>query len=133
MREAVQAGLIAIMALSLSALADEMKPQPRRAILERHDQSGVAGREIVIGTAQIPSGTGIGFHTHPGDEIGYVLKGTLTLKTRGQPDRVLHAGDSFFNVRGAVHSVAAEAGGEGGTAVSTWIVDKGVPLATPVP
>src|ERR1700743_2590077 len=128
MREAVQAGLIAIMALSLSALADEMKPQPRRAVLERHDQSGVAGREIVIGTAQIPSGTGIGFHTHPGDEIGYVLKGSLTLKTRGQPDRGLHAGDSFFNVRGVIHSGAAQAGRERGTGGSTWILGSGRPV-----
>ena len=133
MRRMIQASLISIMALSLNAMADDVKPQPRRAILERHDQSGVADKEIVIGTAEIPSGGSIGFHTHAGDEVGYVLKGTLTLKTRGQADRVLHAGDSFFNVRGAVHSVAAEGEGEGGTAVSTWIVDKGVPLATPVP
>jgi quercetin dioxygenase-like cupin family protein len=133
MRKMIQASLICVLALSLNAMADEMKPQPRREILERHDQSGVADKEIVVGTAQIPSGAAIGFHTHPGDEIGFVLKGTLTLKTKGQADRVLHAGDSFFNVRGAVHSVAATVGGEGGTAVSTWIVDKGVPLATPVP
>jgi len=36
----------------------------------------------------------------------------------------------FFNPRGSVHSVV---GGEGGgTAFSTWIVDKGKPLAEPV-
>lgn len=133
MRTMIQALLISIAALSVNAMAEEMTPQPRRDILERHDQSGVMGEEIVIGTAFIPSGAAIGFHTHPGDEIGYVLKGTLTLKTKGQADRVLHAGDSFFNVRGTVHSLAAEARGEGGTAVSTWIVDRGLPLATPVP
>jgi len=133
MRKVIQASLVTIIALSLNAVADEPKPQPQRAILERHDQSGIADKEIVIGTAVIPSGAAIGYHTHPGDESGFVLKGTLTLKTRGQPDRVLHAGDSFFNVRGAVHSVAADAAGEGGTAVSTWIVDKSAPLATPVP
>ena len=81
----------------------------------------------------LPAGTAIGYHTHPGDEAGYVLKGTLILKTRGQPDRVLKAGDSFFNPRGAVHSIAAAPGDEGATAVSAWIVDKGQPLATPVP
>jgi quercetin dioxygenase-like cupin family protein len=46
---------------------------------------------------------------------------------------VLKAGDSFFNPRGAIHSVMAPADGDGATAVSTWIVDKGQPLATPVP
>jgi quercetin dioxygenase-like cupin family protein len=127
--------LIGIVALCLNAAADEPKApnQVVRNILERHDQSGVAGKEIVIGTASFPAGSSIGFHTHPGDESGYVLKGSIILKTQGQPDRVLKAGDSFFNPRGAVHSVVALPNGEGGTAVSSWIVDKGQPLATPVP
>jgi quercetin dioxygenase-like cupin family protein len=62
-----------------------------------------------------------------------VLKGNLILKTQGQPDRALKAGDSFFNPRGAVHSLAVAPGADGGVALSTWIVDKGAPLATPVP
>jgi len=62
-----------------------------------------------------------------------VLKGNLILKIRGQPDRLLKAGDSFFNPRGTVHSVVAAPGGDGGTAVSAWIIDKGQPLATPAP
>src|ERR1700730_40245 len=124
--------LIAAMALSLSAVADDSKPQPQRTILERHDQSGVPDKEIVIGTATLPAGTAIGFHVHPGDEAGYVLKGTVILKTKGQPDRTLKAGDSFFNPRGAVHSVAAADASEAMVS-STWIVDKGKPLATPVP
>jgi quercetin dioxygenase-like cupin family protein len=45
----------------------------------------------------------------------------------------LKAGDSFFNPLGAVHSLAAVPGGDDGTSVSTWIIDKGKPLATPVP
>ena len=127
--------LITVVALSVNAAADEPKTsaQPVRTIFERHDQSGVPGKEIVIGSAMLPAGTAIGYHTHPGDEAGYVLKGTLILKTRGQPDRVLKAGDSFFNPRGAVHSVAAAPGDEGATAVSAWIVDKGQPLASPMP
>jgi len=57
----------------------------------------------------------------------------LILKTQGQPDRVLKAGESFFNPRGAVHSLGVAPGSDGGMAVSSWIVDKGVPMATPVP
>ena len=126
---------LALAAIVLSAAADEpgAAPQPVRTILERHDQSGVPGKEIVIGTAMLPAGTSIGYHTHPGDESGYVLKGVLILRTRGQPDRTLKVGDSFFNPRGAVHSLATVPGQEGGTAMSTWIVDKGQPLATPAP
>jgi quercetin dioxygenase-like cupin family protein len=129
------AALIAIAILSLNATADESKPaaQAARNIMERHDQSGVPGKEIVIGTATLPAGSVIGYHTHPGDEVGYVLKGNLIWKTQGQPDRALKAGDSFFNPRGAVHSLVAAPGSDGGMEVSTWIVDKGVPMSTPVP
>jgi len=131
----IQSALIAVIALTVNAAADEPKAsaQPVRTLFERHDQSGVPGKEIVIGSAMLPAETSIGYHTHPGDEAGYVLKGTLILKTRGQPDRMLKAGDSFFNPRGAVHSLVAAPGGDGGTAVSAWIVDKGQPLATPAP
>jgi len=131
----IHSALIAVVALTVNAAADEPKAsaQPVRTLFERHDQSGVPGKEIVIGSAMLPADTSIGYHTHPGDEAGYVLKGALILKTRGQPDRTLKAGDSFFNPRGAVHSLVAAPGGDGGTAVSAWIVDKGQPLATPAP
>jgi quercetin dioxygenase-like cupin family protein len=128
--------LIAVAALTMNAVADEPKTAatPVRTILERHDQSAVTpAKEIVIGSAMLPAGSAIGYHTHPGDEAGYVLKGTLVLKVQGQPDRPLKPGDSFFNPRGAVHSLVAAPGGDGGTAVSTWIIDKGQPLATLVP
>jgi quercetin dioxygenase-like cupin family protein len=128
--------LAGIVVLAVNAVADEPKPAPQaeRTILERHDQSNVTpAKELVIGSATLPPGAAIGYHTHPGDEAGYVLKGNLILKVRGQPDRVLKAGDSFFNPRGAVHSLIAAPGGDGGTAVSTWIIDKGQPLATPAP
>jgi quercetin dioxygenase-like cupin family protein len=131
----VHLSLIAIAALSLNATAEEPKAaaQPARNIMERHDQSGVPGKEIVIGTATLPPGSLIGYHTHPGDEAGYVIKGNLILKTQGQPDKHLKAGDSFFNPRGAIHSLMVAPGSDGGMAVSAWIVDKGAPMATPSP
>jgi quercetin dioxygenase-like cupin family protein len=127
--------IVAILSVALNAFADAPVPAPApvRTILERHDQTAVAGKEIVLGTALLPAGSAIGFHTHPGDEVGYVLKGPLVLKKKGEPDRILKTGDTFFNARGEVHSLAAQPGTEGGTAVSTWIVDKGQPLATPAP
>jgi quercetin dioxygenase-like cupin family protein len=129
--------IITITSLSVNAFADEPTYAPAsapvRRILERHDQTGVPGKEALLGTALLPAGTAIGFHTHPGDEFGYVLKGPLVLKTRGQPDRILKTGDTFFNARGVVHSLATAPGSEGGTALSTWIVDKDQPLSTPVP
>ena len=128
--------LIAGLALSVGAVADDAiadaGAQPERKVLERHDQSGVTGKEVVIGTATLPAGTSIGFHDHPGDEIGYIMKGSVIWKVRGQPDKTLKVGDSFFNPRGSVHSIASADSGDS-VVISTWIVDKGKPMATPVP
>jgi quercetin dioxygenase-like cupin family protein len=125
---------VPLAAFILGAAADEpAAPAVSRVIFERHDQTGVPGKEIVSGSVALPPGATVPFHTHPGDEAGFVLKGVLVLHTRGQPDKVLKAGDSFFNVRGAVHSLSAAPGEEGGTAVSAWILDKGQPLAVPAP
>jgi quercetin dioxygenase-like cupin family protein len=122
--------LIAGLALSVAAVAGDAQPQ--RKVLEHHDQSGVPGKEVVVGTASLPAGTAIGFHEHPGDEAGYIIKGSVIWKVRGQPDKTLKAGDSFFNPRGSVHSVVSADSGES-LVISTWIVDKGKPMATPVP
>jgi quercetin dioxygenase-like cupin family protein len=119
--------------LIAATYADTPTPaQAKRTILDRHDLSGVDGKEVILGTAELPAGAVIAWHIHYGDESGYVLKGHLILKVKGQPDRALKAGDFFFNPAGLVHSLAAEPGTDGGTALSTWIVAKGKPLAEPV-
>ncbi|MEP7043933.1 MAG: cupin domain-containing protein [Dokdonella sp.] len=123
--------LLLLAGVAGTVLADDA-PAMKRTVLDRHDQSGVAGKEIVLGTAELPAGASSGWHKHPGDESGYVLKGDLVLKAKGQPDRTLKTGDYFFNPSGLVHNLVAAPGTAGGAAVSTWIVDKGVPMATPV-
>jgi quercetin dioxygenase-like cupin family protein len=136
MRTNFRPSMLLLAALTCAGLAQAQPappPAPTRTLLDRHDQSGVAGKEIILGTAELPAGSVIGWHVHHGDESGYVLKGTLILKTRGQPDRVLKAGDHFFNPQGAVHSLMAAPDGDGGIALSTWVVDKGKPLADTVP
>jgi quercetin dioxygenase-like cupin family protein len=136
LRPVLIAALLAAAGVSSHVIAQDAPatnaPQAKRTILDQHEQSGVPGTEIVLGTAEIPAGGAVGWHMHNGDESGYVLKGNLVLKTRGKPDQVLKEGDHFFNPRGAVHSLAAAPGSDGGTALSTWIIDKGKPLAEPV-
>ena len=124
--------VLTVGALAMDSVAQETKSAAIRAILERHDETGVPGREIVLGTAELPAGAEVPWHTHSGDEGGYVIKGDLILRVRGQPDRQLRAGDHFFNQRGVAHTLLAAPGTAGGIALSTWIVDKGKPLVQPV-
>jgi quercetin dioxygenase-like cupin family protein len=127
----------ATLGLSLTAVTADSPPSttpppaPVRTILEHHDLTGVPGKEVFIGTANLPAGTVIGYHTHAGDEFAYVLKGPLVLKKKGEPDRILQTGDTFFNARGVIHSLTTLPGADNGTALSVWIIDKGSPLSIP--
>ena len=89
------------------------------------------GREVVMALAELPPGAAAGRHTHPGEEISYVLEGTTTLMIDGQPPRVINPGESFVVPAGVIHD--AKAGEKGGKVLATYIVEKGKPLATPAP
>jgi hypothetical protein len=95
MRTLFQLSFVAVIALSFNAGADEPKPQPVRTLFSHHDQSGVPGKEIVIGTAMLPPETAIGFHTHPGG---------ITIRGGGQVD--FWRADRRPRLGGSVHSFA---------------------------
>jgi quercetin dioxygenase-like cupin family protein len=102
----------------------------KRVELQKHDLSA-SGREAVQARGEFQAGAAVPKHTHPGEEIGYVLEGELTLEVEGQPAKTLKAGDAFFIPAGTVH--AAKNGGKGAAAVlSTYVIEKGKPLSTPV-
>jgi quercetin dioxygenase-like cupin family protein len=69
-------------------------------------------------------------HTHPGEEIIYVLEGTLEYEIEGQPRATVRPGDVLFVPAGAIHS-ARNLGSGNGAELATYIVEKGKPLITP--
>jgi len=102
-----------------------------RTLVGRADVS-VPGREAVVARVEVAAGAKAGRHTHPGDEISYVLEGEATLLVDGQPPRVVKAGESFVVPAGTVH----DAQNEGSTPiklVGVYVVEKGKPLASPAP
>ena len=102
----------------------------KRTELQRHDLA-VAGREVVVARGEFQPGAAIPKHTHPGDEISYVLEGELTVEVDGKPPQKLKAGDSFFIPAGSPH-LAKQAGKTASVVLSTYVVEKGKPLVVPV-
>ncbi len=102
-----------------------------RTVVGKGDVS-VAGREAVVARVDVAPGGRAGRHTHPGDEISYVLEGQLELLVDGQPTRVIKAGESFTVPAGTVHD-AHNSGSEATKLVGVYVVEKGKPLATPAP
>lgn len=103
----------------------------KRIPVQKVDLS-VPGREAVQAVAELPAGMSVGRHTHPGEEVSYVLEGTVLLLVDGQPPREVKAGEGFSIPAGVVHD-AKVVGDKGSKVLATYIVEKGKPLATPAP
>ena len=71
---------------------DELADKLQRTELQ-HKASSIPGREIVQVLTEIPAGVESGWHQHPGEEVGYILAGTVEMRIKGQPTLTLHAGD----------------------------------------
>jgi quercetin dioxygenase-like cupin family protein len=95
----------------------------------QHSASSIPGREIVQVLTEIPAGVESGWHIHPGEEVGYILAGTVQMMIQGQATLTLHAGDPFLIPPRTPHN-ALDVGPETGQMLSTYIVDVGQPLAT---
>ena len=115
----------------IGAALSAQQPGFTRTVLQQGDLS-VPGREVVSAIAEFQPGATSGRHTHPGEEAGYVLEGTLLLEQAGKPAVTLTAGKTFFIPAGTVHN-ATNNGSSGARVLATYIVEKGKPLATPVP
>ena len=88
-------------------------------------------RHAVQARAEFAPGVAAGKHTHPGEELGYVLEGSILLEIEGQPPRTVKAGEAFFVPAGVVHDGKNVSGGVT-KVLATYIVEKGKPVATPV-
>lgn len=99
-----------------------------RTDLQRHDLSA-PGREAIQVRVDLAPGVAFGKHTHPGEEIIYVLEGALEYQIEDKPPVTLKAGDVLFIPAGTVHS-ARNPGSVTGSELATYIVEKGKPLLT---
>jgi quercetin dioxygenase-like cupin family protein len=102
-----------------------------RTLIGRADVS-VPGREAVTARVEIAPGAKAGRHTHPGDEISYVLDGEITLLIDGQPPKLVKAGEGFVIPAGTIHD-AHNGSATPTRLVGVYVVEKGKPLATPAP
>ena len=106
---------------------DDLAGKLKRTELQ-HAASSVPGREIVQVLTEIPAGVQSGWHQHPGEEVGYIVAGTVRMEIEGKPTLTLHAGDPFLMPPRTPHN-ATDLGPETGQMLSTYIVEVGEPLA----
>ena len=107
-------------------VAQAQQPGVTRTDLQRHDLS-VPGREVIQVRVELAPGVTFPRHSHPGEEIIYVLEGSLEYQVDGKPPVTLRAGEVLLIPAGTIHA-AKNAGSVNGAELATYIVEKGKPL-----
>ncbi|ANM11171.1 MULTISPECIES: cupin domain-containing protein [unclassified Rhizobium] len=118
------------LALALGAAATAHADQPlQRTDLIKSDID-VPGHEAVQVRVDFAPGVLAPKHSHPGEEIAFVLEGTLEYRLEGREPVTLTAGQSLFIPSGVVHS-AKNVGNGKASELATYIVRKGEALVVP--
>jgi len=65
---------------------------------------GVEGIEVLISDVWVPPNASLETHSHPGEELVYVIEGVAYHREEGQPEKVYTAGDTLKIGIGKVHS-----------------------------
>ena len=127
---AATATIVTLALAGIIAAVSAQQPGFKRTVLQQGDLS-LPGREVVSAIAEFQPGATVGRHTHPGEEAGYILEGTIVLEQEGKPAVTLGAGKTFLIPAGTVHN-ATNKGSAVARVLATYIVEKGKPLAAPV-
>jgi quercetin dioxygenase-like cupin family protein len=107
-------------------MATQQVPGLTRTDLQRHDLSA-PGREVIQTCVDIDPDAPPIRHWHPGEEIIYVLEGSLEYEIEGEPPRTVSAGEALLVPAEKVHAVR-NVGDINATELATYVVEKGKPL-----
>lgn len=125
------AAIVALPPLALAAEPPAPAPGFSRKVVLDQDLS-VAGRHGVVALIEFAVGGAASRHSHPGEELGYVIEGTVQLEVDGKAPQIFKTGETFFIPAGTIHT-ARNAGTTPAKVVSSYFAEKGQPLATPAP
>jgi len=122
--------MLSLLAAMMIGGAVQAAPPPRpagtrRTDLQRHDLS-IASREVLQARVDFAPGASFPRHRHPGEEIIYVLAGTLEYQVEDKAV-TLKAGDVLFVPAGTVHA-ARNVGSTPAAELATYVLEKGKPL-----
>jgi quercetin dioxygenase-like cupin family protein len=94
--------------------------------------AGSKDQQVIIQTRSLKDGETVTPHIHNGVEMTEVLSGTFELYVKGQPVKIIHAGESFIVPREAPHDARPAPGSPPVKLAVTLVIDKGTAPRTPV-
>lgn len=118
--------IIAFITLLIPTTAAAQQNGIKRTDLQKNDLS-IPGIESVQARIDFDAHTAFGKHSHPGEEIIYVLEGSLEYEIEGEGPIILKAGEVLFVPAGKFHS-AKNNTDKKASELATYIVEKGKPI-----
>jgi quercetin dioxygenase-like cupin family protein len=97
-------------------------------VLQRSALKGATGLEAILVLRNLPPGAQSGNHTHPGNEIVYILEGSAIVAVQGKPPATLTPGESISIVAGEVHNVKNASASTPAKALTFYVAPKGTSL-----
>ena len=100
----------------------------KRTDLQQQDLS-IPGHEAIQTRVDFAPGAAFPKHTHPGEEIIYVIEGSMEYDVEGEPPVTVKVGGVLFIPAGTPHA-AKNVGSVNAAELGTYVVEKGKPLVT---
>ena len=118
--------ILSFFALLISGAVSAQQSGIKRTDLQKHDLN-IPGYETVQAKIDFDARSAFGKHSHPGEEVIYVLEGALEYEVEGKGTVTLKAGEVLFIPAGVVHAARNNTNAKA-SELATYIVEKGKPV-----
>ena len=126
------AGVTLMVGMTLGWFASQMSSAQDHlkggTVLQRTELKGAPGWEAILVLRDLPAAAESGKHTQAGNEIVYILDGSVILEVQGKPEKTVKAGEAFTTSAGEVHNVKNASKTEPGKALAFYVAKKGAKL-----
>lgn len=111
---------------------DAQQEPMKRTVLIRTDLAGIQGKEAILVLVEFAPGAVTAFHYHSGEELAYLLEGTVSMEMKDTSPITFKPGDTFHLPPKQVHRVKNLSATTPAKALTFTIAEKGQPDTVPV-
>ncbi len=119
---------IAVGVLATKVLSAE-EELAKGKVLQRAELVGIKGKEAALVLRELPPGKESGKHYQSGNEVAYVLEGSVIVEVKGKSPITLKPGDTFQTGPKQEHNVKNASKTASAKVLVFYVTEKGKPLA----
>lgn len=122
------AAVSGVLGVLSGGILNAQDPLTSGTILQRTELSGAAGWEAILVLREVPAGAESGRHTQSGNEIVYIMDGSVVLEVEGRAAETVNAGEAFTTSMGEVHNVKNASDSAPVKALAFYIAKQGAKM-----